>query len=170
MPQKLGLVCRRLCLLREMTGGGSKNVFGEGGVFRRIYGMFPPPPPEFSTPLGRSLILFFQEIIRTRVAENIRKMPSRRSVPVRRLKFPVKGVSQLPCRLSGCSGALRCFCCMCMPHAPVCALTFDLGSWQLINCRCMHVCVCDTCGPAAILFITRNPKGDGKKGTAKNLS
>ena len=56
---------RCLVLLREMTesrqkGGGKtyrrcgvqKRFWG--GVFRRIYGMF-STPPEFSTPLGRSL-------------------------------------------------------------------------------------------------------------------
>ena len=66
-PQKLGLVWAVPLSFKgndrespkkgggkRIVGGGSKNVFG-GGVFRRIYGMF-SPPPEFSTPLGRSLM------------------------------------------------------------------------------------------------------------------
>ena len=51
-----GLRSRRLFLLREMTESRQKRGGGEtyrrwgvqkrfwGGVFRRIYGMFPPPP------------------------------------------------------------------------------------------------------------------------------
>ena len=82
-------------LLREMTGsrqkgggkrivgGGSKNVFGEG-----FYGMFPPLPPEFSTPLRCSLIVTDRAIrdfliARSRFVISIARSGALRSTPMK---------------------------------------------------------------------------------------
>ena len=66
-PQKLGLVWSVPLSLKgndrespkrgggkRIVGGGSKNVFGEGFFLPNLRYVF--HPPEFSTPLGRSLI------------------------------------------------------------------------------------------------------------------
>ena len=87
---------RRLFLLREMTesrqkkGGKTYRRWGVqkrfwGGVFRRIYGMFPPPPPEFSTPLGRSLKM--QKSTKERKREQRR---GKRALPCKKCKPPCR--------------------------------------------------------------------------------